>query len=138
MIGLICPNCILNVSCLLIQAKWLSILCHVILAGFFLQKYSSSCSVSASEHDAEKWSSISADWHCSSGVKGKSCGLQVLKNCRFLDSGMGRIRGTSYHGHGRLLKRAVVRTGKDLKCVAKIHQVSGLLAQMIYIIGTLG
>lgn len=138
MISLICPNCILNVSCLLIQTKRLLVLCHVILAGFFLQKYSSSCSVSGSEHDAEKRSSILPNCHCSSGVKGESCGLQVLKNCSFLDAGMGRSRGTSYYGHGRLLKRAVVRMGKNLKCVAKIHQVSGLLAQTIYIIGTLG
>lgn len=49
---------------------------------------------------------------------------------------MGRIRGTSYYGHGRLFKRAVERMGKDLKCAAKIHQVSGLLARIIYIIGT--
>lgn len=47
-------------------------------------------------------------------------------------------RGTSYYGHGRLLKRGVERTEKDLMCVAKIHQVSGLLAQMISIFGTLG
>lgn len=84
------------VSCLLVrQTKWLSVLYYVTSAGFFWQKYSSSHSVSDSEHDAGNCQAVLyrwADWYCGSGIKEESCGLQVLSNCRNLDSWIGRIR----------------------------------------------